>query len=62
MPSVNVVLGAVLFALGELDDTSFEALREYVAPTINNSRGEPVGRMEASSEWRSVTLKEDWLL
>jgi len=62
MPSINVVLGAVLLALGELDETSFEALAEYVTPTINNSRGEPVGRIEASSEWQSVTLREDWLL
>jgi len=62
MPSVNVVLGAVLFALGELDDESYEALREYVAPEVNNSRGEPVGLVEASSEWRSITLKEDRLL
>ena len=62
MPAVDVVLGAVLYVLGELDDSSFEALQEYVAPTMNNSRGEPVGRMEASSDWRSVTLKEDWLI
>lgn len=62
MPSVNVVLGAVLSVLGELDDASFDALAEYIAPSINNSRGEPVGKIEASSEWQSITLREDWLL
>lgn len=62
MGSANVVLGAVLNALGAVGDSAYAALREYFAPTINNSRGEAVGRSEASSEWGSVTLREDWLL
>jgi len=61
MQAVNVVLGAVLSVLDELDEANFEALEDYVAPTLTNSRGENIGRLEASSEWRSVRLREDWL-
>lgn len=62
MSSANVVLGAVLRALNEVDGGSYDVLQKYFAPTINNSRGEAVGRSEASSEWESVRLREDWLL
>ena len=62
MKAVNVVLGAVLKLLGEMDETSHEVLRGYIAPTLKNSRGEAIGRMEASSEWESATVRDDWLL
>jgi len=62
MKAVNVVLGAVLHLLGEIDEASHEALQRYIAPTLTNSRGEAIGRMEASSEWGTATIREDWLL
>ncbi len=57
MSSVNVVLGAVLSALGEIDDADQEALKRYFSPSIKNSRGDVVGAVRASSEWASVNLK-----
>jgi len=62
MQAVNVALGAVLSVLGELDSTQFEALEEYIAPQLTNSRGEPIGRMDASSEWQSAIVREQGLL
>jgi len=62
MKAVNVVLGAVLSVLGELDDDHFDALQEYIVPSLNNSRGECIGRLEASSEWGAFAPRDDWLI
>jgi len=62
MQAVNVALGAVLTVLNEMDSATQEELQEYICPTLTNSRGEDVGRLEASSEWRNVSPREDWLL
>lgn len=62
MPCVNVVLGAVLTVLGELDEPDADALAEYITPVVRNSRGEDVGKVEPSSEWRSISLQQESLL
>ncbi len=50
--AANVALGAVLLALGVLDDSDLHALGEYVSPSLANSRGDIIGRLESSSEWQ----------
>jgi len=62
MRAVNVALGAVLTVLGEMDTAANDKLQRYVKPILTNSRGEEVGRLEASSEWRNVSVREEWLL
>lgn len=54
----RVALGAVLKKLGFVDDNIVIELEDYLQPQITNSRGEKVGRAEASSEWQNVSLKE----
>jgi len=52
--AARVALGAVLGALGLIDDADGKALAEYLVPAIVNSRGETVGRSEPSSTWTSA--------
>jgi len=56
--AANVALGAVLQALGVMSESVVSELEEYISPVLTNSRGEPIGRAEASSEWQSVSVKE----
>ncbi|MBX2837643.1 MAG: asparaginase [Gammaproteobacteria bacterium] len=51
----NVAMGAVLQSIGEMQDDIAAELQEFIAPSITNSRGEVVGRIEASSEWTDVS-------
>lgn len=53
--AARVALGAVLNTLGVLPADKAQALNEYFTPSINNSRGETIGRYEASSDWQGVT-------
>ncbi len=47
----EVALGALLQRFRVLDPGQTEALADWFAPIIDNSRGEPVGRRVASSVW-----------
>ena len=49
--AARVALGAVLQATGAVDTTTAQALEDYLAPSLTNSRGEVIGRAEPSSEW-----------
>lgn len=49
--AARVALGAVLTRLGFIDRDDHKALAEYFTPTITNSRGEAIGRIEPSSDW-----------
>lgn len=53
--AARVALGAVLNTLGVLPSDKAQALSEYFTPSINNSRGESIGRFEASSDWQGTT-------
>lgn len=53
--AARVALGAALNSLGVLPSDKARALGEYFLPSINNSRGENIGRYEPSSEWEGVT-------
>jgi len=53
----RVALGAVLQCLGVIDSNIVTELEEYLKPELTNSRGDAIGRAEASSEWESVSLK-----
>ncbi|MFK8081450.1 MAG: asparaginase [Granulosicoccus sp.] len=53
--AARVALGAVLNTLGVLPSDKAQLLNEYFMPSINNSRGETIGRYEPSSDWQSVT-------
>lgn len=57
----RVALGAVLQTLGVIDANIVVELEEYLKPELTNSRGEPVGRAQSSSEWESVSIKEQQL-
>lgn len=54
--AARVALGAVLQTLGVLPKDDVKALDEYLRPSINNSRGETVGRVEPSSDWETLTV------
>lgn len=53
----RIALGAVLRKLGVLDDHMVKELGEYFAPILTNSRGDVIGRAEASSDWQNVSVK-----
>ena len=52
--AARVALGAVLQGLGLLPAEELKALSEYFRPSIANSRGETIGRIEPSSDWESL--------
>jgi len=54
----RVALGAVLSTLGVLSDSVAQELEEYFAPVLTNSRGDIIGRAQASSEWSNVSIKD----
>ncbi len=54
MRGANVALGAVLEALGLLNKDVIEALQEHIKPELTNTRGDVIGRLEASSEWKNL--------
>ena len=56
--AARITLGAVLQVLGVLHDDVAEELEDYLSPMLTNSRGDAIGRAEASSEWQSVSVKE----
>ncbi|MFT4729533.1 MAG: L-asparaginase II [Granulosicoccus sp.] len=53
--AARVALGAVLQTLGVLSTDENKALGEYFCPSVNNSRGETVGRIEPSSDWETLS-------
>ena len=53
--AARVALGAVLQTLGVLAPEESKALGEYFRPSVNNSRGETIGRIEPSSDWETIT-------
>jgi len=55
--AARVALGAVLNRLGVLPSDQVKTLSEYFLPTLTNSRGEAIGRIEPSSEWDSNTAQ-----
>ena len=50
--AARVALGAVLEELGLFDTETRRELADYLAPSLTNSRGEVIGRMEPSSDWQ----------
>ncbi len=52
--AARVALGAVLQSLGVVPSSDAKALGEYLRPSINNSRGETIGRVEPSSDWETL--------
>jgi len=53
--AARVALGSVLQTLGVLSSDEAKALSEYFRPSVNNSRGETIGRIEPSSDWESLS-------
>jgi L-asparaginase II len=53
--AARVALGAVLQGLGLLPAEDAKALSEYLRPSVTNSRGEIVGRIEPSSDWEAMS-------
>lgn len=53
--AARVALGAVLHTLGVLSSDESKALGEYFRPSVNNSRGETIGRIEPSSDWETLS-------
>lgn len=53
--AARVALGAVLQTLGVMPTGEAKMLAEYFRPSVNNSRGETIGRMEPSSDWESLS-------
>lgn len=53
--AARVALGAVLQALGLLPVEELRLLSEFFRPSVTNSRGETVGRIEPSSDWESLS-------
>jgi L-asparaginase II len=53
--AARVALGAVLQTLGVLSSDESKALSEYFRPSVNNSRGETIGRIEPSSDWETLS-------
>jgi len=56
--AAQIALGAILKSLGCLSDEIAAELEEYIAPTLTNSRGDVIGRAEASSQWQQLAVKE----
>ena len=56
--AAEVALGAVLNTLGVLPKGESKMLADYFRPSITNSRGESVGRVEPSSDWEAMVAKE----
>lgn len=56
--AARIALGATLKSLGVLSEETVAELEEYFVPTLTNSRGDPIGRAEASSEWAQVSIRE----
>jgi len=56
--AAEVALGAVLNTLGVLPLGESKMLADYFRPSITNSRGESVGRVEPSSDWEALVAKE----
>lgn len=52
--AARVALGAVLQSLGLLPEDDIKALADYLRPSITNSRGEIIGRIEPSSDWEAL--------
>lgn len=52
--AARVALGAVLQSLGLLPADEIKVLGEYLRPSVSNSRGEIIGRIEPSSDWESL--------
>lgn len=52
--AARVALGAVLQSLGLLPSDEIKVLGEYLRPSVTNSRGEIIGRIEPSSDWESL--------
>lgn len=52
--AARVALGAILTSLGVLPADKAKQLTEYFRPSITNSRGENIGRIEPSSDWETV--------
>lgn len=55
--AARVVLGAVLEKIAAIDVGSWNSLSDYFRPDVLNSRGEVVGRIEASSAWDQGVLR-----
>lgn len=53
--AARVALGAVLQSLGVMTSAELTSLADYFRPSITNSRGEAVGRMEPSSDWDTLS-------
>lgn len=53
--AARVALGAVLQGLGVLPAEEVKILGEYLRPSVTNSRGETVGRLEPSSDWDNMS-------
>jgi L-asparaginase II len=53
--AARVALGAVLQTLGVLSSDESKGLSEYFRPSVNNSRGETIGRIEPSSDWETLS-------
>jgi L-asparaginase II len=53
--AARVALGAVLQSLGVLSSDESKGLSEYFRPSVNNSRGETIGRIEPSSDWETLS-------
>ncbi len=51
--AARVALGATLQNLGLLPSDEIRALGEYLRPSVTNSRGETIGRIEPSSDWEA---------
>ena len=45
-----ILLGAVLKHLGAIDDTQYQQLAGFFAPSITNSRGEAIGHVDVAKE------------
>lgn len=56
--AARVALGAALNMLGVVPSDKARELGEYFMPSINNSRGETIGRYEPSSDWQGRDATE----
>ena len=52
--AAGVALGAILNHLGVMPNDKANALGEFFLPSLNNSRGETIGRYEPSSDWQNI--------
>jgi len=56
--AARIALGAVLQKLGAMDSNIALELEEHLNPTLTNSRGDSIGRAEASSDWDGIAMKD----